>query len=250
MRTASVIRRVAVPPLGEVGFRPVDKAHRLVFEFHRTIGDVTETIAFEHDPFAKNHLRCILSTTAMRRQIDLYLLAGRDPATEAWWTYQDEESLTEAVLELVTLALGPGLRWLERSRIPMPVPPREEVEAMLKDPRKSAAELGDRFGFDPGDSIGLKKCEEYLISPEYEHTLPEWRAILGITAYLGELIRTRVGGTWELRGDYPFLVVVYAGYQAPLDLLLAVIYHWQFQGVGSSLPATLKGYAGASVPGN
>ena len=68
--------------------------------------------------------------------------------------------------------------------------------------------------------------------------------ILGITAYVGELIRSRVGGVWELIGDYPVLIVVYGRAEARLGLLLAVLYYWRLRGIGVSLTELLKAYAG------
>lgn len=201
MQMKKILEKFVALKLESLGFYPEKSMKLNSWVYSRKYKGVTQYITFFKSRVEHQAFRVELSTSLKKTDIiygHQFIKRAQD-----WWYYTDDESLQDALDELLSIVLKYGLQWLELKSTPDLEPNEDIGKQLVGDPEKRAGNFERRFGLDVSQVGTIKKIEEILLVRKKEiDEEVDWDLILDASAYLGELIRTNIGGSWGWNEDY------------------------------------------------
>jgi hypothetical protein len=191
---SQLVRTEFAPRLEQLGFE-LRIPRRGVWLLVRTIESRFEQfVTLYTDTHVPGSLRCEYGTTDVPHLGSAESLVKRK--LPQGWQYADEDSLKAVLAELLEITLAFGLPQIERNGGPLPRPTEEDARRLLDGPEAWATAFAERFGISMGKAEDLSRAEALVIEHKQQSVEPDWDLLLGAAAYLGELIRSAIGGTW------------------------------------------------------
>jgi hypothetical protein len=196
MDIGSVLLSLVAPRLQPFGF-DFDEMDKSSWRFARKVGETTQYITFVKSRHRQNSLKVHFSTSSDPLGVESWeFIEGGE--NDRWVRYHDEASFVAAVEQLLAVTIERGIPWLDASVTRrLELPSEATSQTLLSDPHGLAMQLVARLQLKGVDPAGLPVVERFLIDRKaHAGGSSDWEAILQASAYLGEVIRLTLGGSW------------------------------------------------------
>ena len=191
---SEMVRTEFSPRLEQLGFE-LRTPRRGVWMHVRTLKlGFEQIVTLYRDRHIPNSLHCDFGTTDVQHLGSAESLVQRRLLED--WKYTDEGSLRLVLGELLHITIEHGLPTMERNGGPFPKTTEENAGRLLSGPENWAAAFAREYGLAVGEPEDLNRVEALVIEAKRQSVEPNWDLLLGAAAFLGELIRSAVGGKW------------------------------------------------------
>lgn len=195
MQIKERILKIAGPRLAQFGFVYRGKPDAGAWRFSRREGGAEQYVAFEKSLHKADALRVRVATSDDLVGVEVTQLS-EELERKSWWTYHDSESLDGVLCELTELAVSLGIPWLANSGGPLLQPPEQLGRVLLVKPVERAKAFAESSGLNLDRKDSLSGLEQILLNRYVEVQSPDWDLLLNAGAFLGEFIRSWLGGEW------------------------------------------------------
>lgn len=190
----AAIKKIVSPILEPHGFQ-LHPSSSSSYMFFRMIGSIKQTIEFEKGTIPPKTIRLFLHTS-----VDIPGMTGaglKKDAKYMYWAYQDQQTLEEALQEMVQIVVERGLAWLEVASVRIPKVPIEVERALLDNPVARAQNFARQHDLSLSDPEALHQVDEWIIQQIQKFPEGNWDLLLDIGAFFGEYTIHQLEGHWE-----------------------------------------------------
>jgi hypothetical protein len=186
--------KVATPRLSVFGFSYIGKRGHLEWNYCKEVGEINQIITFQQSNLSPFNIRINFNTS-----INSTLGVSGDSFVQnkaGWWIFTDQISLEKMINELVDIAINYGFKWLETMSIPDILPSEYIMDQFREEPGLRAKKFAEKYKISIHDVSSVKDVEQILLEAKNNSDNVDWDLILQASAYMGELVRYTLGGTW------------------------------------------------------